>query len=818
MEFTVEEIKQILNAKIVGTKSRTIHHVIYDSRYPAFIDEAMFVALKGNRFDGHDFINDMYHVGVRVFMLQRQPEVIYDDATYIFVENTLLSLQQLAAEHRKKFSYPVVGITGSYGKSIIKEWLYDLLNEDFNIVRSPKSYNSQLGVALSVLQMSESNDLALFEAGISTTNEMQKLQYIIKPTIGIFTNIGIAHQEGFSSIEEKINEKLNLFETASTLIYPSKYDILEQKIKERYIKKNLVSWGYNNDDYYKIKEVLRYENYTDVALEVNFNSYTIRIPFVQQEYIENAITVFVAAHYLGGNLLKLSEKILKLTPIEMRLQMVEAINNCTLINDYYNSDLNSVSLALSFLQQQNRNKHKVVICSDIPHNQYREEEIYKTLSNWINENKISLFIGIGKEIEQCRKYLVVSSKFFDSVEQFLYELDHLSLYDATILLKGSRRFEFERISQRLQSYTHETVLQIDLNALLHNYRQYVSLLPENVKKVAMVKAFSYGSGLFEVAKLLQDQQVDYLAVAYVDEGIALRKHGIFVPIMVMSPELYALDQMVDYQLEPVLYNKRITDSFVKVIRRKGFSAYPVHIKVDTGMHRLGFCFSDKDYLCETLTKNSFIKVESLFTHLVASEDQNEDDFSELQIEKLLLWKKIIENCIQQNVLIHALNSAGIERFKQYAFDMVRIGIGLYGVSNAGVLKNKLLPVFSFKTKITQIKELDSGNTIGYNRKGKINRKSKIAVLPVGYADGLNRRLSNGNYSVRIKDKYVPIVGNICMDMCMIDITGVEAEEGDEVIIFETIEELERMARVLNTIPYEILTSISRRVKRIYYHD
>lgn len=818
MLFSYSDIKQILNCETFGIFEGQVKYVITDSRYPAFASDSLFVAIHGKRYDGHLFIEEMYQSGVRAFLVEVLPEKKHADAIYFLVDSSLKALQTLAAKHRSNFHYPVIGITGSYGKSIVKEWIFDLINQEFKIVRSPKSYNSQLGVPISVLQMSESNDLALFEAGISTRSEMQKLEQIIKPTVGVFTNIGNAHQEGFINIEEKINEKLMLFKDADLIIYPSHYLLLNSLIKQKYSDKQLKSWGTNDFDFLKVIKSETSGQKANIEFSIDNKNYVASLPFTNEAFIENVLTSILTSYCLGVPMEKLMQSLKVLRPIEMRLELVEAGNNCTLINDFYNSDLTSVSVALQFLKQQNNHKRKGIVLSDVPHTGFSEEEIYTTVSRWIKDAEIDVLVGVGKEIIKYKHLFPLSSFYFETVGDLLENIYKLPFTDSTILLKGSRAFAFERISHKMQLQAHETILKIDLNALLHNYQLYKSLIPDGVKVMAMVKAFSYGSGLFEVAKLLQHHHVDYLAVAYADEGVELRQNGIHAPIMVMNPETYTFDNIIEYRLEPVIYSFKTLELFSKAVSRLGYYEYPFHLKIDTGMHRLGFTNKELEKLIERLQQLPWLKIRSVFSHLAAAEDNTEDEFTKNQISNLNEVAHQLQAIAKDKIWIHILNSAGIERFSEYSFDMVRLGIGLYGISNSGLLRKKLMPVLSLRTIVSQVRELENAATVGYNRKGKFEHGGKMAVIPIGYADGIDRKLGNGVLKVKIKGNMVPIIGTICMDMCMLDITGLDVNEGDEVVIFETIEDVENISRILGTIPYEIFTGISRRVKRVYYHD
>ncbi len=818
MKYTLSFLATITKGTVHGNAETVISHIITDSRYVAFASNSVFVAIRGQQYDGHAFIPDLIDAGVRAFLVDEVPSNVDADVCFLCVKSTIKALQQIAAYHRSTFTFPVIGITGSYGKSIIKEWLFDVLTPYFNIVRSPKSYNSQIGVPLSVLQMDQQYQLALFEAGISQPAEMQRLETIIKPTIGIFTNIGNAHQENFTSIEQKIEEKLELFRQSEIVIVPSSYSLIIKKFHQKYPDKKLWTWGKEESDQLKIIRSKSNADNTQITFSYLSKKDELILPFTHEAYIENAMTVVLTALYMGIDMPYIKKNIQKVRPIEMRLELVEAVNDCTLINDYYNSDLTSVSVALQFLQQQNNHPNKAIILSDIPHTGYSANEVYKTVAQWIKNDNIYLFIGIGKELVQYKEYFPSNAYYFKDVDALMNELSHISFKQTTLLLKGARAFKFEKISNKIQMQSHETILNIDLNALLHNYSAYKAHLPSDTKIMAMVKAFSYGSGITEVAKLLQHHHVDYLAVAFADEGYELRSNGIHVPIMVMSPEMGIFDSMLEYHLEPVIYNFRTLRMYAQTAHRAGYASAPCHIKLDTGMHRLGFMPDDFDNLILELQKFPWLTVSSVFSHLAASEDEQEDEFTLSQIEKLKTFTDKLKQKISYPFLIHALNSGGIERFPQYAFDMVRLGIGLYGISNGSILKDKMQNVLSLKTTVSQIKWIDKGETIGYNRRGKLPYKAKIAILPIGYADGIDRKLGNGAFSFIINGKKAPTVGNICMDMCMVEVTSLDVQEGDEVVVFDSINEILNIAQILQTIPYEIFTGISRRVKRIYYHD
>lgn len=821
MSLVINDIISICKGNTYGASNNSIiQHIIIDSRSIIYslANKTLFIAIKGSRNDGHSFIEELYHSGIRAFVIEQELENYHADATYILVSNSIKALQEIATFHRKQFQYNVIGITGSYGKSIVKEWLYDLLHEHFNIIRSPKSFNSQIGVPLSVLQMNSNHNLAIFEAGISHLNEMDKLESIIQPNIGIFTNIGKAHQENFTNIESKINEKLKLFKNCNHIITSSNNKEIIKAINSIYPEKKIITWGYLTDDTIRIEKIEKQNSCSNISFWYKNTLYEITAPFAQEAFIENLFSCISFALFLNIPIQFLKEKIHQLKTIEMRLEMVEGINNCTLINDYYNSDLTSISVAFQFLQQQNKHPNKIVILSDIPSTGQSSEIVYSTVAQWLKDSNVVTLIAIGEEITKFKHFFEANSLFYPDVSTFISNFNFSSFNNSTILLKGARKFAFEQIRLLLQNQMHVTTFQIDLNALLFNFKTYKSLLPAKTKTVIMIKAFSYGSGLLEIARLMQDNRADYLAVAFADEGIELRKHGINMPIMVMSPENHTFPNIIEYRLEPVIYNFKTLALFSEAGKKSGFTQLPFHLKLDTGMHRLGFTQEDIPMLIKELKKNSLLKIESVFSHLAASDDANEDEFTKKQIEIFNSIVKFLKENLGQNFLTHIQNSAGIERFPNYTFDMARIGIGLYGFSQTTELKNKLQPVLSFKTVISQIKTLKKGDTVGYNRKGIMKNDGKIAVLPIGYADGFNRNLGNGNFHVKIKNQLAPTIGNVCMDMCMIDISNIEAQEGDEVIIFDTVEDVEKMSKILGTIPYEILTSISRRVKRVYYHD
>jgi len=818
--YTANEIAQIVNGTIEGNGDIKISRLLIDSRNLVFPAESIFIALVGERNDGSLFIPELYKKGIKCFITSKQNFEKNIDATYIFVKNSLIAFQELVSKHRAKFSYPVIGITGSNGKTVVKEWLFELLKNEKKIVRNPRSYNSQVGVPLSVWQMDNTYDFAIYEAGISKVGEMQKLEKIIKPDIGVFTNIGPAHQENFDDYRQKISEKLKLFINSKQLVYSSDYDTLYELANNFCNEKNVKHfvWGKSKNADLQIISTNKIEKITIIELLYNSEKYEIKLPFIDDASIENCIICLSVLLVLGFSIDYFTDNIKSLTPIAMRLQMNEAINNCTLINDTYNSDLASLRIAINFLVNQNQHKKRAVVLSDILQSGYNDEILYNEVADLINNNDIELFVGIGSSISRFANKINTNKYFFRTSEEFLKNLPIIKLKNCTVLLKGARIFEFEKISKRLQQKAHETVLEINLNSLVNNLNQYKSLIGQGCQIMAMVKAFSYGSGVFEIANILQYEKVNYLAVAYADEGVELRQAGISVPIMVMSPEPGSFEMMLEYNLEPEIYNLRVLQLFSDEVKHLCKQNVNIHIKIDTGMHRLGFEESEIDMLLYKLQNNKLLKVKSVFTHLTSTDDAADDNFTISQIQ---LYNKItdkIEKAIQYKLLKHVLNSAGTERFSEYSFNMVRIGIGLYGFCTNNKLNGKLQNVLSLKTVISQIKNINENSFVGYNRKGKILKDSIIATIPIGYADGLNRKLGNGNAEFTVNGIKVKTIGNICMDMCMLDVTNANAHEGDEVVIFNSVEDISKISETIGTIPYEVLTGISRRVKRIYYHE
>lgn len=818
-EYPISKVSAIINGKLSGNDKHIIRHLLIDSRSASVASDSLFFAIKGNRHNGHSYIEDLYKRGIRAFVISENIEFkSFPEAGFILVDDCLRALQYLAAYHRNKFSCKTIAITGSNGKTIVKEWLFHCLSNNFTITRSPKSYNSQVGVPLSLWLLDDSTNLGIFEAGISLPDEMANLQRIIKPDIGIFTNIGEAHQENFKNTEHKLREKLKLFSECSVLIYNKDQQRVDEIINTTpsLTSVKLFTWSLKDTGNIRIKSLKKYSSETKLTCLYENTSIEICIPFTDDASIENAIHCISVMIYINIDKETIITKISDLPPIAMRLEQKSAINYCTLINDSYNSDLNSLAIALDVLNRQIQHENKTLILSDILQSGKNQAELYKLVAEMVEDKGVTRIIGIGKTINENRQYFRITSKFYETTDDFIKDFKSDLFKDEAILLKGSRNFEFEKIAMLLERKKHSTRIEINLQSLVHNLNFFRSLLKRETKTMVMVKALSYGSGQHEIASILEFQRVDYLGVAIADEGVSLRKAGIKTPIIVMNPEAESFDIIIQYKLEPEIYSLDIMDQFSKAVAKNQEINYPVHIKLDTGMHRLGFLMNEIDKLCFSLNENKNILVKSVFSHLAGSDEEQFDAFTENQIN---LFKQASDKIIESlgyPVIRHILNTAGIERFSHAQFDMVRLGIGLYGVGfeNQGNLKN----VSTLKSTILQIKKVEPGETVGYSRKGNPKRLTTIAIIPIGYADGINRKLGNGTISFLVNGKPAPIIGNICMDMTMIDITGIKAKVGDEVIIFGEGNSIIDIARKIETIPYEILTGISERVKRVYFYE
>ena len=825
--YTIADIEKITDGKSLLSNSTAaiIEHLLIDSRKLLFPASTLFFSLPGSRRQGSAFVKDLYSKGVRNFIVDGSFSFSPQDfaaANIIAVKNVLQALQQLTAQHRSQFLFPVMGITGSNGKTIVKEWLYQLLQQDFNIVRSPKSYNSQIGVPLSVWQMNAQHTFGIIEAGISLPGEMEKLEKVIQPGIGIFTNIGEAHSEGFENIAGKINEKIKLFTNSSTVIYCKDEVLVDEAMSLLQQKNNTVlfSWGQNETATLCISSIQVQPFNTVIKGLYQEKKISISIPFTNDAAIKNAITCWCVLLLLKINEEIIQERMLQLKPVEMRLELKQGINNCSVINDSYSADITSLSIALDFLQQQQQHPKRTVIISDILQSGKTNQQLYREVANILQHKKINRLIGIGTEILKHRDEFagIQETNFFNSTEEFIQKFPAMHFHNESILLKGARLFEFEQISHLLEEKIHQTVLEINLNAITHNLNTYQQLLNPGVKLMAMVKAFSYGSGGFEIANLLQFHQINYLAVAYADEGVELRKAGITLPIMVMNAEEVTYDVLVQHNLEPELFSFGILSTFEDYLMRSGINDYPVHIKLDTGMRRLGFEQKDIAELCTRLQSTSVFKIQSVFSHLAASDSVLHDDFTKAQANAFLEACEQIQQITSYTFIRHIANTSAIHRHTDLQLDMVRLGIGLYGVDADPAIQQQLKNVTTLKTTISQIKKIKAGESIGYSRKGVATNDSVIATVRIGYADGYPRLLSNGIGKMWLHNRLAPVIGNVCMDMTMLDITGIDAQEGDEVIVFGAALPVSEMAMLAQSIPYEILTGISQRVKRVYFEE
>jgi alanine racemase len=829
-------IEQILNwcngTWLVQSHDSVVEELAIDTRKIAKPGHALFIALKTPRRDGHDFIKDAHEKGVRNFLVSKEIDIaMFPDANFILVQDTLTALQQLAAARRRQFKIPVIGITGSNGKTIVKEWLFQLLSETYNTVRSPKSYNSQIGVPLSVWLMKPHHQMAIFEAGISQPGEMERLEQIIHPDIGVFTNIGEAHSEGFLNVRQKINEKLMLFRHASQLIYCKDYPELNECVVQ-FINQvkglgdkqlKLTTWSHKIGADLQVKHIIKEGNKAVIEAIWQDAPVSITIPYTDPASIENAIHCWCVLLVLGIEHQLIKKRMLNLHPVSMRLELRHGINDSTIINDTYNSDLTSLLIALDYLEQQKQHKHHTVILSDMLQIARADADLYEEVAEHISRRNIQRFIGIGPSLYKnrsvFRKNKKLRSIFFKSTDDFLKKFHLVNFDKEAILLKGARVFTFEKIATLLEQKVHQTVLSINLSSLTHNLNVFRARLKPGVKTMAMVKAFSYGSGSYEIANLLQYSGVDYLSVAYTDEGISLRKAGINMPIMVMSPDATAFDRMIAWKLEPEVFNLQSLRAFTAMAQTLQVQYYPVHIKLDTGMHRLGFVPGDIEMLIKELELNPYVKVASIFSHLAASEDPAEDDFTKAQAYTFdKMCAEIIEH-LPHKPLLHLCNSSAIARHPALHYDMVRLGLGLYGIESSRALQKQLRQVSTLKTTIAQVKNIPVGDTIGYGRRAVADTEMRTATICIGYADGYPRSLGNGKAHVLIHGKPAKITGTVCMDMCMVDITGIpEAKEGDEVIVFSPELPITQLAEWGGTIPYELMTGISQRVKRVYENE
>ena len=829
MKYSIEKITTLIGARRIGEVDAQIGWLLTDSRSLCFPEETLFFALKSARNDGHKYIEDLYRRGVRNFVVEAKGVLEFctsgtehmPDANFLIVPSPLAALQRLAERHRDEFNVPIVGITGSNGKTMVKEWLYQLLLPSQKIVRSPRSYNSQIGVPLSVWLLNERTEIGIFEAGISQPGEMMALRDIIQPTIGVLTSLGAAHQENFRSMEEKCLEKLELMHDTEAMVYCSDNDVVSRCIRRMQYRGEKIAWSQCDEQAsFFVKNIENKGQTTRITYIWQQEENTYTIPFIDEASIEDTITCAVVALRLGLTPGQLADRMPKLEPVAMRLEVKEGQRGCLLINDSYNSDINSLDIALDFMnrRESKRMLKKTLILSDMFQTGTTPEALYAQVSDLAVKRGIEKFIGIGPELmAQADKIQVADKQFFADVPHFLSSDAFAALHNELILLKGARPFGFDQITEQLEQKVHETILEVNLNAVVDNLNYFRSFLKPETKMVCMIKADAYGAGAVEIAKTLQDHRVDYLAVAVADEGVTLRKAGITANIMIMNPEMTAFKTMFDYDLEPEVYSFRLLDALIKAARKEGITGWPVHIKFDTGMHRLGFDPVDDIFkLIDRLKHQNAIIPRSVFSHFVGSDSDGFDEFSARQFALFEEGSQKLQAAFTHKILRHMDNSAGIEHFPERQMDMCRLGIGLYGVDPRN---NRMLSTVStLKTTILQMRHVPAGETVGYSRKGKIERDSVIAAIPIGYADGLNRGLGNRRCYCLVNGQKAEYVGNICMDVAMIDVTDIPCLEGDQVEIFGEHLPVTELSDVLGTIPYEVLTGVSNRVKRVYFQD
>ena len=827
MNYNIEKITTLIGARRIGNADAQIGWLLTDSRSLCFPEETLFFALKTQRNDGHRYIQDLYRRGVRNFVVTTVPcgfaaGASVEDANFLIVPSPLAALQRLAERHRDEFDIPIVGITGSNGKTMVKEWLYQLLSPQFSVTRSPKSFNSQIGVPLSVWLLNEQTQVGLFEAGISEMGEMEALRDIIQPTIGVLTSLGTAHQENFRSMEEKCMEKMRLFDGAKVIAYNSDDDTISRCLRRSGFKGEKIGWSRENISAPLYIENISLTSHPSPLTSVTYiykgtrGQYTL--PFFDEASLQCSFACAAVALYLGVTIEQLAERMAHLEPVAMRLEVKEGQHGCTLINDSYNSDVNSLDIALDFMSRR-EGTQRTLILSDIFQSGKTDEELYAEVNALCMKRGVNKLIGIGPRITaHADSFLVGEKSFFATTEAFLQSDTFRSLHDEVILIKGARPFGFDHITERLEQKVHETILEVNLNAVVDNLNYYRSFLKPETKLVCMVKADAYGAGAVEVAKTLQDHRVDYLAVAVADEGVTLRHNGITQNIMIMNPEMTAFKTMFDYDLEPEVYSFRLMDALIHAAEQQGITGWPVHIKLDTGMHRLGFDpEKDIDEVVRRLKSQNAIIPRSVFSHFVGSDSDDFDNFSAMQFQKFDVASKKLQAAFKHKILRHMDNSAAIEHFPERQMDMCRLGLGLYGVDPRD---NRMLSTVStLKTTILQLRHVPKEETVGYSRKGVLTRDSVIAAIPIGYADGLNRHLGRGACYCLVNGQKAPYVGNICMDVAMIDVTDIpDVREGDMVEIFGEHLPVTVLSDVLQTIPYEVMTSVSNRVKKVYFQD
>lgn len=815
MKYTTSQIATLIGARRYGERDYNVAFLLTDSRSLSFAEETMFFALRSKRNDGHRYIQELYKRGVRNFVVDTTPsDSSYEDANFLVVPDTLAALQRLAERHRDEFQIPVIGITGSNGKTVVKEWLYQLLAPSMNVTRSPRSYNSQIGVPLSVWNLREDTEVGIFEAGISQPDEMRQLADIIQPTIGVFTTLGEAHQENFHSLEDKCREKFQLFKDCKTLIYPIDNDVVFRIMRQCGFKGETLGWSASDPSAaFYVTSTDKKDDHTTIHYIYKGTESEYTINYISAASVENSITCAVTALRIGLSPAQLAERMQNLEPVAMRLEVKVGKDDCILINDSYNSDLASLDIALDFMHRRPDHKERkhTLILSDIDQSGLPTNELCRRVADMARSRGISKLITIGTQLNS------IADCHFATTDDFIASNEFANLRNEVILIKGARRFSFDKITELLVEKVHETTLEVNLSAVVANLNWYRSQMKPGTKLVCMIKADGYGAGAIEIAKTLQDHRVDYLAVAVADEGVALRQAGITANIMIMNPEMTAFKTMFDYDLEPEVYSFRLLDALRHAARKEGITDWPVHIKLDTGMHRLGFHpIDDMPKLIDYLKNQNALTPRSVFSHFVGSDGDEFDEFSKEQFELYTQGADALQSAFQHHIIRHMCNSAGIEHFPERQMDMCRLGLGLYGINprNNKIINN----VSTLKTTILQLRNVKAGDSIGYSRRTILDKDSLIAAIPIGYADGLNRHLGNRHGYCLVNGKKAEYVGNICMDVCMIDVTGIDCHEGDSVEIFGDNLPVTVLSDILDTIPYEVMTGISNRVKRVYYEE
>lgn len=822
MHYTIDNITALIGARRFGSAEATIEWLLTDSRSLAFPETTLFFALRTKLGDGHHYIADLYRRGVRNFVVGTVPEnhdTTYPDANFLLVVSPLKALQRLAERHREEYDLPVIGVTGSNGKTVVKEWLYQLLSPSMHVTRSPRSYNSQVGVPLSVWLLSEHSQVGIFEAGISQPGEMQALKAIIQPTIGVMTNIGPAHQENFATIQEKCMEKISLFKDCNAVVYSADDPIISECMATSFFTGDTLAWSTRNTDATLfIRKIEKQQCSTLISYRYIGTEHSISIPFTDDASIQDCIHCLAVCLYLHISAEEISQRMAQLEPVAMRLEVIQGVRGCTLINDAYNSDVASLDIALDFMNRrpEQENKPKTLILSDILQTGLQSDELYAQVADMIASRGINHLIGVGTEISAAHSAFKDCQKTFFPSSNALLESGLLdTLNHEIVLIKGSRKFGFEQIAAALSLRVHETTLDVNLEAIAENLNFYRSFMQPDTKITCMVKASAYGAGSVEIAKTLQDRGVDYLAVAVADEGAELRRAGITTGIIVMNPEMTVFNTLFQYDLEPEVYSFKLLNALVRAAEKQGIQAFPVHIKLDTGMHRLGFNpLTDVPQIIDHLKHQTAIVPRSVFSHFVGSDSPDFDEFSAHQFQIFDKASRQLQQAFPHKILRHICNSAGIERFPERHLDMVRLGLGLYGIDP--IDNRRLHNVTSLRTTILQIRNVPKGDSIGYSRRSFVRRDSRIAAIPIGYADGLNRHLGNRGCYCLVNGQKAPYIGNICMDVCMIDVTDIPCQEGDSVEIFGDNLPVTVLSDVLDTIPYEVLTSVSNRVKRVYF--